>query len=255
MTGGPKRARRSESGSEAAALQNDRWATRTGQLGGGEWRPDRSREALRLVYESMMYRIQREFEAVGDTELVENVVEMVFDGLLGDKKFLADFLVAEALGHELNDFFFAVAEQRLLAARAGLAGFRECFHDFGGHAIVEPDFARVHPMYAFDQKIGGGLLQDDAACAKAHGADHVAIIFGSSENDNARGQGIEIDFLEDRQTIFVGHTKIEKKNVGLQLSHELDALGTILSFADDGDFLVGIEELAQAIAKDGVVIG
>src|SRR5260370_40133030 len=169
----------------------------------------------------MMYRIQREFEAVGDTEFVEDVVKMVLDSLLGDEKLFADFFIAETLGYELDDFLFAVAEQRLLAARAGLAGFRECFHDLSGHAIVEPDFSRVHAMNALDQEIGGGLLQDDAACAKAHGADHVAIIFGSGKNDDARGQGIEIDFLEDRQTVFVGHTKIEEKNVRLQLSDEL----------------------------------
>ncbi len=217
--------------------------------------PDRSRVALRLIYKSVMYRIQREFEAVGDTELVEDIVEMVLNGLLGDKKLFSDFLIAETLGHELNDFFFAVAEQRLLAARAGLGRFRKRLHDFGGHAIVEPDFSCVHAMDALDQKIGGGLLQDDPACAKAHGTDNIAIIFGGSKNDDARGQGIEIDFLEDGQSVFVGHPKIEEKNVGLQFGHELDAFRTILSFADDGDFLVGIEELAQAIAEDRMIIG
>jgi len=199
--------------------------------------------------------VQREFEAVGDAEFVEDVVEMVFYGLLGDEKFLADFLVAEALGDELDDFFFAVAEQGLFAARAGFAGLRESFHDFGGHAIVEPDFAGVHAMNALYEKVGGGLLQDDAASAEAHGADHVAIVFGGGENDDARGQRIEIHFLEDGEAVFIGHAEIEEENVGLQFGEELDTLRAVLSFADDGDFIVRVEELAKAIAKDRVVIG
>ena len=203
----------------------------------------------------MMDGVQGEFEAVGDAEFIEDVVEMVFYGLLGDEKFFADFLVAEALGDELDDFFFAVAEKRLFAARTGFAGLGESFHDFGGHAIVEPDFAGVNAMNALDEKIGCRLLQDNAASAEAHGADHVAIVFGGGENDDARGQRIEIHFLEDGEAVFIRHAEIEEKNVGLQLREELDALRAVLSFADDGDFVVGIEELAKAIAKDRVVIG
>jgi hypothetical protein len=175
--------------------------------------------------------------------------------LLGDEKFFADFLVAETLGDELDDFFFAIAEQRLFAARTGFAGFREGFHDFGGHAIVEPDFAGVHAVNAFYQQVGGGLLQDYAAGAEAHSADYVAIVFGSSKHDYASGQRVEIYFFEDGEAVFVWHAQIEQKNVGLELGDELNTLGAVLGFADDGDVVVGIEELAQAIAKDGMIIG
>jgi hypothetical protein len=113
----------------------------------------------------------------------------------------------------------------------------------------------MHTMNAFDEKIGGGLLQNHAASAEAHGADDVAIIFGGGEDDNARGQRIEIDFLEDGEAVFIGHAEIEEKNVGLQFGEELNTLRAILSFADDGDFVVGVEQFAEAIAKDRVVIG
>jgi hypothetical protein len=214
-----------------------------------------TRDTLRLVYKPVVDRIQREFEAVRDAEFVEDVVQVVLDGLLGDEKFFADFLVAETLGDELDDFLFAVAEQGLFAARAGFAGLRKCFHDFGGHAIVEPDFSGVHAMNTFDEKIGGGLLQDNAARAETHGADDVAIVFGGGENDDARGQRIEIDFFEDGEAVFVGHAKIEEKNIGLEFGEKLDALRAVLRFADDDDVLVGIEKLAEAIAKDRVVVG
>jgi len=85
------------------------------------------REKLRLVDQSVVDGVQREFKAVGDAELVENIVEMILDGLLGDEKFFADFFVAESLRDELHNFFFAVAEQRLFAARPGLRGLRKRF--------------------------------------------------------------------------------------------------------------------------------
>ena len=210
---------------------------------------------LRLINQSVVNRVQREFEAVGDAELVEDVVQVVFDGLLGDEKFFADFFVAEALGDELDDFFFAVAEQRLFAARAGFAGLGEGLHDFSGHAIVEPDFAGVYTMNTFYQEIGGRLLQDDTASAEAHGANDVAIVFRGGQNDDPRGQRIKINFFEHREAVFVRHAQIEQKNIGFEFSEELDALRAVLGFADDGDIFVGIEQLPQAIAKDRVVIG
>ena len=210
---------------------------------------------LGMINQSVVNGIQREFEAVGDPKLIEDIVQMVFDGLFGDEKFFADFLVAEALSDKLHDFLFAVAEQRLLAARAGFRGFGKSLHDLGGHAVIEPDFAGMHAVNAFHQKIGGGLFQDHAAGAKAHGANHVTIVFRGGQNDNARGQRIEIHFLEHGKAVFVRHAQIKEKNVGLEFGEKLDALDAVLSFADDSDVFVGIEQLPQTIAKDGVIVG
>jgi len=104
---------------------------------------------LRLVDEAVVDGVKGEFEAVRDAELVENIVKVILNRLLRNEKLFANFLVAETLSDELDDFFFAVAEKRLFAARAGLGRFRERLHHFGGHAIVEPDFARVHAMNTF----------------------------------------------------------------------------------------------------------
>ena len=209
---------------------------------------------LGLVYESVVNGVQGQFEAVGDAELVENVVQMIFYGLLGDEKLFADFLVAETLRDELNNFFFAVAEQRLFAARTGFAGFRKRLHDFGGHAVVVPDFAGVHAMNTFHQEIGGRLLQHHTARTETHGANHVTIVFRGGQNDNARGQRIKVDFFEDGEAVFIGHAQIKQKDIGLELGEQLDTLRAVLRFADDSNVLVGIEKFPKAIAKDRVVV-
>jgi hypothetical protein len=208
-----------------------------------------------MVDEAVVDGVKGEFEAIGDAELIEDVVEMILNGLLGDEKFFANFLVPETLSDELNDFFLAVAEQRLFAARASFGRFGESLHDFCGHAIVEPDFASVNAMNALDQEIGSGLLQNHAARAKTHGPNHIAIVFSGRENHHACGQSVEIHFFENSETVFIGHTQVEQKNVRLQLGEELNALGTVLGLSDDGDVFVGLEEFAETIAKDGVVVG
>jgi hypothetical protein len=215
----------------------------------------RNELGLGLVDEAVVNGVESEFESIGDAKLVEDIVQVILYGLLADEKFFADFLVAEALGDELNDFFFTVAEERLFAARAGLGRFRESFHDFSGHAIVEPDFSGMNAVNAFYEEIGGGLFENNAASAEAHGADYVAIVFSGGENDDARGQRIKIDFFEDGEAVFIGHAEIEQEDFRLELGEELDALGAVLRFADDGDVFVGIEKFAKTIAKDGVVIG
>lgn len=44
---------------------------------------------------------------------------MVLDRLLGDENFFANFLAAETLSEWRNDFFFTVAEERLLVFLLG----------------------------------------------------------------------------------------------------------------------------------------
>src|SRR2546429_9463865 len=83
--------------------------------------PNRADAALRLVYKPVMNRVQRQFEAVGDAELVKNIVQMGFYRFVGGEKFFADFLVSEALGNKLNDLFLSVPEHRAFAAWAWLA--------------------------------------------------------------------------------------------------------------------------------------
>ena len=65
---------------------------------------------LSLVDEAVMDGVESKFEAIRDTELVENVVQMVFHRLFADEELFADLPVAETLSYELNDFLLAFTE-------------------------------------------------------------------------------------------------------------------------------------------------
>lgn len=73
-----------------------------------------------------MYRVERELEAVGDAELIENIVQVIFYGLLADEELFTNFFVAEALSDMLDYFLFAVGEERLFAALSRFRRLGEC---------------------------------------------------------------------------------------------------------------------------------
>ena len=54
----------------------------------------------------MVDGVEGQFEAVGNAELVEDIVEVILYGLLADEELFADFAIAEALRDELRRFPF-----------------------------------------------------------------------------------------------------------------------------------------------------
>ena len=80
-----------------------------------------------LVDQAVVDGVEGKLQAVGNAELIEDVVQVILDGLLADEELFADFLVAVALRDQLDDLLFAVAEQRLIAARAPSEDFENAF--------------------------------------------------------------------------------------------------------------------------------
>src|ERR1017187_3044711 len=102
--------------------------------------------------------VERQFEAVGDAELVKNVVKVILYGIVADEELFADSLVLKALSDELDNFQLAVAEKRLFFTRTGFGRCRKGIDDFGGHAAIERHFTSMHSMNAFYEEIGRGLF-------------------------------------------------------------------------------------------------
>src|SRR6201984_1602762 len=171
-----------------------------------------------------MDSVESKLEPVGHPEVVENVVQMILDRLLADENVLPDFAVVKSVRHQLDDFFFAIAQQRLFAALSGLGGLLERIDHFSGHAIVEPDFAVMNLTNALQKQITGRLLKHNAPRAQAHGTDHVAVNFGGSEHNHAGGQGLEVHFREYREAILLRHAQIEQQDIGLELVQHLYTL-------------------------------
>ena len=102
--------------------------------------------------------IERQFEAVGNADLVKDVAQVIFYGVLADEKLFADFFVLKALSDKLNDFHLAVAEEPFFTTRTGFGRCRKGIDHLGGHVAIEPNFTSMHAIYTFYEESDGGLF-------------------------------------------------------------------------------------------------
>src|SRR5437016_14356100 len=98
--------------------------------------------------QSLMNGVERQLQPVRDAQLVEDIVEMVLDGLFADEHLLGHFLVFIALSNQLYYLAFTLAEGRSLAGLPGtaadLTGRGELPHDGRSGVRVQPDLTAMY---------------------------------------------------------------------------------------------------------------
>jgi hypothetical protein len=66
-----------------------------------------------LLGQVLVNGIQSKFQPVRDSQLVEDMIETIFDRQFRDEEFLSDLFVPIALRHQSHDRLFAIVQQRL----------------------------------------------------------------------------------------------------------------------------------------------
>src|ERR1017187_9462283 len=226
------------------------------QLGGKRFGGDDTGllRRLRLVDQAVVYGVEGKFETVGNSQFMEDIVQVVLHRLFADELLFANLAVSETLRHELNNFLLALAEQRLFPPLSRFGRFLEGVDYLGGHAIIEPDFAVMDLADALQKQIAGGLLQQHAARSQTHRAHHIAVVFRRRQDDHAGRKSVEIHLFEYAQTILLRHAQIEQENVRLQLSEHLRTLDAVGGLAHDLDVVRHFEQLAETVAENRVVV-
>ena len=95
--------------------------------------------------------VECEFEAVRNSKLVKNVMQMILYGRLANEKLFTYFLVTKALGHELDNLLLAFTEKMFFAARPGFRRLGKSFHHFSGHAVIQPDFSGMCDLLSWGE--------------------------------------------------------------------------------------------------------
>jgi len=90
-----------------------------------------------VVDEAMVDGVQGEFQAVGDAEFVEDIVQVILDGLFADEELLADLFVAITLGDELHDLFSRSLNSGFIPPRP-VFGTLAKLSSLRRHAVIEP---------------------------------------------------------------------------------------------------------------------
>src|SRR5579864_1208248 len=123
---------------------------------------------------TLVKSIEREFETVGNTQLIEDIVQMVLHGLFADEHLFSHLFVLISLGDKLDYLSLTLAQWGSLACFAGtgtptLARHRELSHHSGRSVRVQPDFPTMNLPNALDDQFGSGLLEYNARAPQLHG--------------------------------------------------------------------------------------
>src|SRR5262249_36339708 len=127
-------------------------------------RSDQSPKSSRVspLDEMLADREERELEAIGDTELAENLGEVMLDGLLAQREALRDLPVAVAGGDRRHDFKLARCQAEFRLHRA--EHLRAQRLDQARYAVASnPVFARHHHPHRLHQELRGRFLEHQAA--------------------------------------------------------------------------------------------
>ena len=187
------------------------------------------------LVELMMEAVEGELEAIGNSQLVVNLAQIIFDDLLGSAELVGDFLIALALGDAGDNEHLLLVEAWLIARVVGAAGLGAIgLDDPCDGLIVDPGFAGGDFAHAFDEEVGRDGPRDDAAHAATVEVDGVGLVRGGGLDDDLEIGG-EANDGRNRVGGAVDHRSFEEKNVGRNaLDGVLKAL-EVVGFGGDGD--------------------
>jgi hypothetical protein len=86
-----------------------------------------SGEGQLLFGQPLLNGIKSKLQAVGDSQLVDDIMQTRIDRHLGDEKFFPDLFIPVTLRHQLHDRSFGIAQQRLIPAGPVLRVLSESF--------------------------------------------------------------------------------------------------------------------------------
>ncbi len=207
-----------------------------------------------------MDREKRKFQTVGNTEFVEDVVEVVLHRLLADEHLLGHLFVLVALGDEGYDFAFPGAERTRLSFAAGnaLGGFifrGELADYLRGRRTIEPHFASVNFPNTLYEQFSRSALLNDSRSSKADRLEHFIPFLRGREQDDFDFRVGGAEALQCNKTILPGHGQVEKYDLRLMSRSHFKNFIAMAGFRHDIEIRYRREQFSHAIAKEEMVVG
>jgi hypothetical protein len=198
--------------------------------------------------------VKREFQAIGDAQLIENIVQVILHRLLADEHLFSNLFVPEALRHQTDYLSLAKAERSIFfggVVRVPAASKRRCGWRRGGRLV--PRFTGVHFLYASEQCIKRSLLGQDAG-GNAPRRSAASVALGRRQQNHSEIFVLLLEFLEQIGSGRFDHDGIEQQDGGMVLIRELQHLLAVSGFADHGYARLAGKKLVKAGSEDRVPI-
>jgi hypothetical protein len=173
---------------------------------------------------------------------------------LGHDERLRDLLVGEPAGQEPQDLALAVGERRepVAVAHDGVGQPRgDLRQQPAGHGRGEDRVAGGHGLHGGDEVGGAGVLEQEAARARAQRVDDEVVQAERREDQDAvaRQAARRLDAVHAR------HADVHEHDVGVEALGERDRLVAVAGLGDHGDPARRLEHGLEARAHERLVVG
>ena len=162
---------------------------------------------------------ERKLDAVGGAKLIKNVRQVAFHRVFGDGEGVRDLLVGMP-GHDRTDNCQLTLRQTKAPPMAALDLEPAQARSSIWHLIaVDPVTASCDAVDAFEEHLGGTLIQDQAPGAESQCSRDIGAFKVFCENDRPHG-GVRRGNLSQRveRARSIGR-KMKEQDVGLPLAH------------------------------------
>src|SRR4051794_41475301 len=115
------------------------------------------------VNEPMVGSEERQLDSIGSAKLIEDVREVGFDGVLGNRRSCGNFPVRVTSHNRSNDLDLPACETKRLRFPTSRLDLSQVRDDSAESIVTEPIIPRHYRPDAFEQHVGRGVFQDNPA--------------------------------------------------------------------------------------------
>ena len=148
----------------------------------------------------MVHRVEHQFDAAGDAELVKNPKQMLLNGMFAQTQLARSLAIAETVGHQGNRLLFPPSQEIVTPAfTARSEGTRVTNVEQVLQLLsVRPDLSAAYSTDALAKCTEGSAREgEETSCAGTKSIDDQIAIIGLSYQDLGKGRMSQVHAAED----------------------------------------------------------
>ncbi len=210
-----------------------------------------------LVDEMVADSEKSELHAIRDAELIENVSDVVLDGLHAQREPLSNFSIAVPGHNGRDDFHLARSEAEILARALQTRARQkavENLNDFGNLFPAYPVLPFHDRADTLNDQFRRGLFEDNPARPELQGLGYFALFDGCGKDDGSRRRTRGGKVPKNIEARALPQSQVQQDNIRSQLVNEPGHFKAVRSLTDHLHAGFGLDQLSKTKTKRRVII-
>src|SRR5919106_3859303 len=202
-------------------------------------------------------RVDHGLHAGVKLKLLQDVPDVVLDGVLRDEELLGDVPVVEAPGYQPEHLHLPVGEARrgdLLSLLGPLGHRSELREELGGHGRGDARLPAPHRADGVGDLLRGDLLQQVARRSGLDGVVQVGLLVADGQHEDLHVGHEFLDLLRGLDPRALGHPDVHEDHVGHELLGLVDGLLAVGCLPDHLDVRLLLQDHLESAPEESVVV-